>query len=97
MLRQRIFNDRNLGRSQLVSNLYGSIFCLAMFSLLFGMQFFSMARDLGRGDPYHVVHWTEFSVIFLLLGIISSAFWIHRRIQRLAKLDSEQRSDSASR
>jgi hypothetical protein len=92
-----MFNDRNLDRTQLVSNLYGSILFLAMFSFLFGMQLFSMARDLGRGDPYHVVHWTEFSVVAMLVAIISSAFRIHGWIQRLVKFDSEQKPDSASR
>jgi len=92
-----MFNDRNLSRTQLISKLYGSICCLAMFSMLFGMQIFSMARDLRRGDPNHVVHWTAFSVIAMLAGIISSSLWIHGWIQRLAKLDSEQRPDSASR
>lgn len=97
MLRPRIFNDRNLGRNRFVSDLYGSIFCLAMFSLLLGLQISSMARDLGRGDPYHVVHWTEFSVVVMFAGIIGSAIWIRRWIQRLTRPDSAQKSDSASR
>ncbi len=98
MLRSNLFSRRNLGPTKLVSNLYGSIVCLAMFSLSLGMQLISMARDLGRGDPYHVVHWTEVSVIVMLAGIIGSGFWIHRWIQLLtAKLSSEQKSDSASR
>jgi hypothetical protein len=69
-----------------------------MFSLILGMQLLSMARDLGRGDPYHVVHWTEVSVIVMVAGIVRSGFWIHRWTQLLtAKLGGEQKSDPASR
>jgi large-conductance mechanosensitive channel len=96
MLGPRSFNDQKLGRTQLMTNLYGSIICLAMFSLVLGIELFSMARDLVRGDPYHVIHLTEFSVIAMVVAIVVCAFSIHRWVQRLAKLDRNKEEHQIS-
>ena len=97
MFRLKRSSSRNVGRTRIVTNLYGSIALLALFSLTLGMDFVSIAHDLGRGDPYQVVCWTEFSACVAVAAIISDSFWIHRWIQRLTRLDSEQKVDCASR
>jgi hypothetical protein len=95
MFRPTLFNNRKLGRAQWISHLYGAILCIAVFSFLLGTQLVSLARVLGHGDPYHVVHWTELGAASALASVILSAFQIHRCIRRLTNLDSEQKSDSA--
>jgi TctA family transporter len=97
MFSPKLFISQNVGRTQIMSNLYGSIVLLASFSLCLGMQLSSLARDLGRGDPYHVVRWTELATCSALVAVIGSAFGIHQWIQRLAKLGGEQKTDSESR
>ncbi len=96
MIRTKRFGSQNFSRSQIISILYSSIISLAVFSLLLGMQSISLARDLGRGDPYRVVRWTELALCSIVAAIVSSAFLIRRWIQRLAKFDSEEESSSAS-
>ena len=97
MFRLKRSGSRNVGPTQIVTNLYGSIALLALFSLILGMNLVSIAHDLRRGDPYQVVRWTEFSACVAVAALISGSFWIHRWIQRLSRLDSEQKVDSASR
>lgn len=90
MFGSKFFDLQRLSRVQVATNLYTWIASLAIFSLGVGMNLISIAHDLGRGDPYHVLHSTELSTCALLAAIICVAVAIRRGIQRLAKSDDER-------
>lgn len=74
-----------INRAQTVMNLYLLITVLAMLSMGLGMNLTSLARELGHGDPYHVMSLRELSTCALAVGILSLALAIHRLIQRLSQ------------
>src|SRR5258708_1938215 len=78
--------------TRVVMNLYLCIAVLALLSVGLGMNLTTLARELGPGDPYQVMSLHEFSSCALALGILSLAFVIHRLIQRVAKLNLEQKT-----
>ncbi len=92
MIRIGQFGSQSLSKSQIILNLYSSIISLAVFSLVLGMQSVNLARDLGRGDPYHVLRWTELALCSAVVVVIFFGFLTHTWIQRLAKLDSKDQA-----
>lgn len=64
-------------------NLYLFIIVLAVMAFSLGVQSIALTRDLGRGDPYHSVHWEVFDVVAGVFAVAAIGFSMYRGIRRL--------------
>jgi hypothetical protein len=74
---------RSLSPLQIVTSLYLQVLGFGVGCFLFGMTLITLARETGRGDPYHMVGVDVFALVVVALGIIAMGITFHFSLRRL--------------
>jgi len=81
---------RSLSPLQIVTNLYLWVLVFGINCCLFGMTLVTLARETGRGDPYHMVGVCVFALVVEALGIIGMGITFHFSLRRLLSATNAQ-------